>query len=94
MDNKKIIKILESVKTGDVSVSKAMETLKHLPYEDMGFAKVDHHRSLRHGIPEVIYAQGKEIKDIVSISDSILKRSGKLFITKASKPVFQKIDAL
>lgn len=94
MDNKKIKKILELVKTGDVSVMKAMETLKHLPYEDMGFAKVDHHRSLRHGIPEVIYAQGKEIKDIVSISDSILKRSGKLFITKASKPVYQKIEAL
>lgn len=94
MDNKKIKNLLESVKAGDVSVMKAMETLKHLPYEDMGFAKVDHHRSLRHGIPEVIYAQGKEIKDIVSISDSILKRSGKLFITKASKPVCQKIEAL
>lgn len=94
MDNNKIKKILESVKAGDVSVLKAMETLKHLPYEDMTFAKVDHHRSLRQGIPEVIYAQGKELKDIVSISDSILKRSGKLFITKASKPVFQKIEAL
>lgn len=94
MDNKKIKNILDSVKTGSISVAKAMETLKHLPYEDMGFAKVDHHRSLRHGIPEVIYAQGKEISDIVSISDSILKRSGKLFITKASKPVYKKIEAL
>ncbi|MBI4842874.1 MAG: nickel pincer cofactor biosynthesis protein LarB [Nitrospirae bacterium] len=94
MDNKKIKNILDSVKAGDVSVMKAMETLKHLPYEDMGFAKVDHHRSLRHGIPEVIYAQGKEIKDIISISDSILKKSGKLFITKAPRAVYKKVASL
>ncbi len=94
MDNKKIKKILESVKTGKIPVKDALDSLKDLPYEDIGFAKVDHHRSLRHGIPEVIYAEGKDIKDIVSISDSILKKSGKLFITRASKSVYQKIGNL
>jgi NCAIR mutase (PurE)-related protein len=94
MDNKKIKQILDSVKSGKTTVKSALDSLKHLPYEDMGFAKVDHHRTLRHGIPEVIFAEGKDLKDIVSISDSILKRSGKLFITRASKTVYQKIGAI
>lgn len=94
MDNKKIKEILDSVKSGKLSVKKALDSLKHFPYEDMEFAKVDHHRSLRHGIPEVIYAEGKETKDIVSISGSILKKSGRLFITRASKPLYKKIEAL
>jgi NCAIR mutase (PurE)-related protein len=89
MDNKKIKQILDSVKSGKTTVKSALDSLKHLPYEDMGFAKVDHHRTLRHGIPEVIFAEGKDLKDIVSISDSILKRSG-----KASKTVYQKIDTI
>jgi NCAIR mutase (PurE)-related protein len=94
MDNKKIKQILDSVKSGRTTVKNALDSLKHLPYEDMGFAKVDHHRTLRHGIPEVIFAEGKDIKDIVSISDAILKRSGKLFITRASKTVYKKIAPL
>jgi NCAIR mutase (PurE)-related protein len=94
MDNKKIKEILDSVKTGKLSVRKALDDLKHLPYEDMEFAKVDHHRSLRHGIPEVIYAEGKALKDIVAISGSILNKSGRLFITRASAPVFRKVEAL
>ncbi len=94
MDNKKIKKILDSVKSGKLPVSKALDTLKHLPYEDMEFAKVDHHRTLRHGIPEVIFAEGKALKDIASIADSLLKKSGKLFITRASKAVFKKVEVL
>lgn len=94
MDSGKIKKILQSVQTGSLTVGKALERLKHLPYEDMGFARIDHHRELRHGIPEVIYAGGKEIPDIVSISDSILEKTGRLFITRATKPVYQKIASL
>jgi NCAIR mutase (PurE)-related protein len=94
MDSRTIKELLNSVKRGDLNINDALKRLKDLPYEDIGFAKVDHHRTLRHGIPEVVYAEGKELKDIVSIADSILKRSGRLFITKASGSVYKKIDLL
>jgi NCAIR mutase (PurE)-related protein len=94
MDNKKLKRILGSVKSGRVTVKDALDTLKHLPYEDIGVAKVDHHRELRHGIPEVIFAEGKEQKDIKVIAGSMIKKSGKLLITKASKAVFKDVSAL
>ncbi len=94
MDNKKMKKILKSVKDGTLSVHDALEYLKHLPYEDVGFAMVDHHRELRHGIPEVIFAKGKDSRDIKVIADSMLKKSGRLFITKATKEIYKNINVL
>ena len=63
MHEKKIIKILESVKSGKLSIENAFGRLKNLPYEDLSFAKVDHHRHIRQGIPEVIFAEGKKVED-------------------------------
>jgi len=57
-------------------------------------AKVDHHREMRHGIPEVIFAEGKEIDDVKIIAESMLKKSGKFLITKASKEVYKKVNAI
>jgi NCAIR mutase (PurE)-related protein len=94
MDNRKIKQLLQSVKSGKLPVNEALNALKHLPYEDMNFARVDHHRELRHGIPEVVYASGKDIKDIISISEAILRKTGKLFITRATKSVFKKIEVI
>jgi NCAIR mutase (PurE)-related protein len=94
MDDRKIKKILESIKKGTITVHDALDILKDLPYEDIGSAKVDHHRTLRHGIPEVIYAEGKDLKDIIAIARSILNKSGRLFITKATKTIYKKINAL
>lgn len=94
MDNNKIRKILDSVKSGKVTVKDALDSLKHLPYEDIGVAKVDHHRQLRHGVPEVIFAEGKEEKDIHAIADSMLQRSGKLLITKATESIHKDINTL
>ncbi len=91
MDNTRIKKILSSVKEGNLTVSKALDSLKHLPYEDIGFARVDHHRVLRQGIPEVIFAQDKEVKDIAAIAESMLKRSRRLLITRATERVYKKI---
>jgi NCAIR mutase (PurE)-related protein len=91
MDNNKIKKILKSVKEGTISVQSGLKELKHLPYEDLGFAKVDHHRTLRLGIPEVIFAKDKKAKDIIAIADSMLKRNGRLLITKAGKDVYRGI---
>lgn len=94
MDNKKIKAILDSVKSGKTRVAEAMEQLKHLPYEDLGVAKVDHHRELRHGVPEVIFAEGKEQKDITRIAEAMVRKSGKVLVTRASKAVFRDINAM
>lgn len=92
MDRSNIKKILESVKSGKSTVEKALDALKHLPYEDLSFAKVDHHRHIRQGIPEVIFARGKKIEDVIVIARSIFKKSKKLLITKASKEIYDRLE--
>ncbi|MEW6068356.1 MAG: nickel pincer cofactor biosynthesis protein LarB [Nitrospirota bacterium] len=87
MDSSKIKKILKSVQSGNLSVNTAFDNLKHLPYEDLSFAKIDHHRHIRQGIPEVIFAEGKKKEDVISIAHSIYKKSRRLLITKASKEI-------
>jgi pyridinium-3,5-biscarboxylic acid mononucleotide synthase len=87
MDSEKIRGILDSVKKGAVSIEDALGTLRHLPYEDMKFAKVDHHRHLRQGIPEVIFASGKTTEQVVAISRAMYKRSESFLITKATKEI-------
>src|SRR4030043_1836679 len=89
MDRSSIKKILESVKSGKSSIEKALDALKHLPYEDLSFAKVDHHRQIRQGIPEVVFAIGKKIEDVIVIARSIYKKNRKLLITKASKEIYK-----
>lgn len=87
MDNKKLKNILASIKDGSVSVDDALRTLKHLPYEDISFAKIDHHRHLRQGVPEVIFASGKTDEQVLSIARAMHKKSGSFLITKASKKI-------
>lgn len=87
MTSKKLSDILNSVKKGGLSVEEALARLKHLPYEEMAFAKVDHHRHLRQGVPEVIYASGKSLKQVVAIARAMHKRSGSFLITRATEEI-------
>ena len=72
--------LMDQVAQGEVSPDEAMGQLKNLPFEDLGFAKVDHHRSFRKGFPEVIYGEGKTPEQILSIARAItrpgLQRAG------------------
>jgi len=61
MDKERLSAILNTVASGDMSTDEALELLRHLPYDDLGFAKLDSHRSLRQGIPEVIFCPGKTV---------------------------------
>ncbi|MEW6162725.1 MAG: nickel pincer cofactor biosynthesis protein LarB [Nitrospirota bacterium] len=88
MDEPKIKKILESIKSGKLSVDAAFNKLKHLPYEDLSFAKVDHHRHIRQGVPEVVFAKGKKMEEIVAIARTMFRKNKKLLITKASKEIY------
>src|ERR1700752_3185411 len=82
MDRKRLEGLLEDVRLGKRSVSAVLEELKHLPYEDLGFAKVDHHRALRQGIPEVVFAQGKRREQIVEIAARLASGGHAVVITR------------
>jgi len=87
MNNKKIKNLLASVKNGSIAVEEAVRRLKHLPYEDISFAKVDHHRHLRQGVPEVVFAAGKTDEQVLKIARAMHRKSGSFLITKASKKI-------
>lgn len=94
MDPKHIRGVLEGVRDNKLSVEQAFEDLKHLPFEDLGFAKVDHHREVRHGMPEVILGQGKTPEQVAAIAGALLKRSNNLLVTRASAEIAEKVRAL
>lgn len=76
--------LLESVKTGQIDVDAAMHQMEGLPFEDLGFAHVDHHRSLRKGFPEVIFCEGKTVEQVVEIGKRIVQH-GSLLATRISQ---------
>lgn len=92
MDSAVLKSLLSDIKKGKTSVEKALGILKHLPYEDLDFAKVDHHRSLRNNIPEVIYAKNKKTEDVVAIAKAMLRKSGRFLITKASEDIYKLLN--
>lgn len=77
-------RLLEQVRLGQRSVDEAIGDLKHLPFEDLGFAKVDHHRAIRCGFPEVIYCEGKTIEQVLAVVKHRLAGGGNLLATRAS----------
>ena len=84
MDNVK--NILENVKNGNISVDEALLKLKIEPFEDLGFAKIDHHRQIRQGIGEVVYGASKTPEQIVEITNSLLNNGQEtVLITRMSK---------
>ena len=77
--------LLEGVRSGQVDVKTAVHQLRDLPYQDLGFAKVDHHRSMRHGVPEVILGQGKQPDQVREIARALLEKSANLLVTRATE---------
>lgn len=91
MNPQEILKILQAVEAGKISPARAFERLKHLPFEDLGFAKVDHHRSLRQGFAEVVFAQGKTPQHVAEIVRAMLAKKGtqhNVLVTRADAKVF------
>ncbi|MGH7847700.1 MAG: nickel pincer cofactor biosynthesis protein LarB [Candidatus Binatia bacterium] len=84
MDTASLEQLLEGVQKGKVSVSKALDRLRYLPFENLGFAHVDHHRSIRQGFPEVIMGEGKEPTEIAAIARSMRKVGSNVLITRLS----------
>lgn len=84
MDEKQIRELLEAVRNGGIDVDNALSRLKHMPFEDLGFAKVDHHRALRQGMPEVIFGLGKAAEHVRDIAVALAERSQNILITRAT----------
>ena len=94
MDQTQLRKLLDEVKSGDTAVDSAMERLRHMPFEDLGFAKVDHHRAIRCGMPEVVFGKGKTPEQIVEIASRLLERAaGNVLITRAEKAAAESLIA-
>ena len=86
-----IKKILQEVKNGSSSVESAMDQLRDLPFEDIGFAKIDHHRELRTGYPEVILCSGKTIAQITKIIAIMYEKGNNILATRANPEIFNAI---
>jgi NCAIR mutase (PurE)-related protein len=91
MDPLAIEVLLNEVREGRTDVAQALERLRHLPFEDLGFAKLDHHRALRTGMPEVIFAPGKTSAQVASIFSRMAHAGGNVLATRASREVFEAV---
>ena len=87
-------KILEDVKNNHLDIDDALKKLKDLPYEDLGYAHIDHHRNLRNGFPEVIYCKGKSDEHILGIIERMNKKSTNILGTRCRKETFDKISKI
>ena len=83
--------LLESLRQGALSVDEALSRLSHLPYEELGFAEVDHHRALRTGFPEVVLAEGKTTEQVTAIAERLAAHQDRLLITRADADCYRAV---
>jgi hypothetical protein len=83
--------LFEEVRTGATDIDAALERVRHLPFEDLGFAKVDHHRALRHGMPEVIFGLGKTAEHVIAIAGKLLERADNVLITRTTPAMAERV---
>jgi hypothetical protein len=91
MDKTHLRSLLEQVREGAVDVDAALDRLRHMPFEDLGFAKLDHHRAIRHGMPEVVFGKGKTPQQIEIIALRLLERSSNVLVTRADEETAARI---
>jgi NCAIR mutase (PurE)-related protein len=89
-----IRKLFEQVRAGKVSPDDAVQKLRHLPFEDLGFAKVDHHRALRVGMPEVIFGERKTPAQVAAIFTKLAKHGNNVLATRATKEQFAAVKKI
>ncbi len=94
MDRTQIEALLNAVSEGRIAVNDALDRLRDLPFEDIGFAKVDHHRSLRTGMPEVIFGAGKTPAQVAHIFTRMARHGGNVLATRASADMFRAVRDL
>jgi len=85
MDEQALRALLESYRSGAVDLDQVVQRMRNLPFEDLGFAKVDHHRAIRCGFPEVVYCEGKTVEQVVAIIEAKVAGGGNVLATRASE---------
>jgi NCAIR mutase (PurE)-related protein len=93
MDRQHLRNLLDEVRTGALDVDAALERMRHLPFEDLGFAKVDHHRAIRHGMPEVVFGLGKTTEHITEIACTLLEKAPNVLITRTNQAAADALKA-
>ncbi len=91
MDGTKVKAVLQAVREGYLSTEEALDRLKRLPYEELGFATLDSHRSIRQGFPEVIFCSGKTIEQVAEIAAHLLRQHSNLLATRATEETYRAI---
>src|SRR5437763_1726619 len=94
MDAASLRKLFQQVKNGGLSPDEAVARLRHMPFEDLGFAKVDHHRRLRAGMPEVIFSRGKTAKQVAGIFKRLAAHGSNVLATKATEEQFRAVKKI
>ena len=94
MTEDEVKRVLDGYKSGEVSLGDAIDRFRRLPYEDLGFANVDHHRTLRQGYPEVVFGAGKTDEEIVEITKVMLEREHNILVTRTTESVYDKVRAI
>jgi len=94
MNKNSLQQLLEQVKSGSMPVEQALNTLTDLPYADLGYAMVDHHRSLRSGYPETIFSQGKTVEQIVGIARRLIKKDANIMATRVDRNVYDALKSI
>ncbi|MCX5649101.1 MAG: nickel pincer cofactor biosynthesis protein LarB [Planctomycetota bacterium] len=93
MDAKRLSELLNAVAQGALSPDEAAERLRHMPFEDLGFAKLDHHRALRCGFPEVVFCQGKTTEQVLAIVGRLAERGATVLATRAGPDLYGAVRA-
>jgi len=93
MDRERLADLLHDVQRGACSIDEAIDRLRTLPYEDLGFARLDHHRSLRNGFPEVVFGQGKTPDQIVAIAERLAAAGDNVLVTRLAPDVGERLVA-
>jgi pyridinium-3,5-biscarboxylic acid mononucleotide synthase len=91
LNQKSLRKLFEDVRRGRVTADDAVQRLRHMPFEDLGFAKVDHHRALRTGMPEVILGEGKTPAQVAGIFARLARHGGNVLATRATEKQFSAV---
>ena len=94
MNKESLTNLLNQLKNGQIEVNEAIDKLNILPFQDLGFAKIDHHRSLRTGYSEVIFCQGKTDEQVEKIYMSLSNQNPDILLTRAEKSLFEKLNSL
>ena len=91
MHEQKVREIMQGIKKNKIGIDEAISKLKFIPFEDLGYAKIDHHRALRKGFPEVVFCQNKSVKQVVEIVKRLSRNNNTILATRATEEMFKEV---